>query len=357
MASMLRVPSTHLSNSLEGPVLPRLPTGGHQGFIRSGVPVLKTSIRSDTMSYAPFPSSHSKDTHHATEPQSNSSMTWPMPSKATPPSQPANPGQTQAKTTGKRKLSDYYRTPIRRQQCRANQARYRNRQREYQQQLEDSVGQLRQEVDNFKLKYRDLSSRERSSQSPWSVVAEVFRLLESSFRSPWRVVNAQEMKNHKETRQILAVLERAFTHDAAMGHLQGVDSVIEQLRRYSQYFANPYLQLLRVESAAPGVMAARAKLSVTVSESSLQHVFVSDDDSKRDQLREQLLGQRLEIDCTMNFLFDEESCRVVRLEVTFDLVVALRRVLSSLGDVLAVLEHALITSESIIGPSEAVQAA
>ncbi|ETP23623.1 hypothetical protein, variant [Phytophthora nicotianae CJ01A1] len=161
----------------------------------------------------------------------------------------------------------------RREQCRANQARYRDKQRNAQLQLERSVEQLHKELETLKRRYRDLASRERSNQSPWSVVAEVFRLLETSFRSPWRMSSTQEMKNHSETRQILAILERSFAHDAAMGELQGVDTLMEQLLLFSQFFGKPHLKLQRIESVAFGVMAARAKLSLTVTEFTLRHAF------------------------------------------------------------------------------------
>ncbi|KAL3657510.1 hypothetical protein V7S43_017648 [Phytophthora oleae] len=251
----------------------------------------------------------------------------------------------------KRQVSDYYRTPGRRQRIRATQALYRKKKRECQTQLELEVEKLHQVVGDLKRKYRDLSSHERSNQSPWSIVAEVFHLIEISFRSPWRTVNAEEMKAHKETRQILAVLEQSFAHDAAMGSLRGVSLLIEQLRRFSQYFTDPFLQLIQVESvvSATGVLTARAKLSVTVSELSLKHIFVEDGYEWREILCKHLLGQRLEFNCTMTFLFDEESCRVVRLENKIDLVPGLLQALRNLKHVSTVLESARFTSECIVG--------
>ncbi|KAH7482298.1 bZIP transcription factor 1 [Phytophthora ramorum] len=133
----------------------------------------------------------------------------------------------------------------RREQCRANQARYRDKQRNAQLQLEKSVELLHAELDTLKRRYRDLSSWERSNQSPWSIVAEVFRLLESSFRFPWRTANAQEMSHLQNTRQILAVLERSFAHDAAMGKLSGANALMKQVRCCSQYFGDPILTALK----------------------------------------------------------------------------------------------------------------
>ncbi|KAG2785732.1 hypothetical protein PC129_g13407 [Phytophthora cactorum] len=237
----------------------------------------------------------------------------------------------------------------RREQCRANQARYRDKQKNAQLQLEQRVEQLHKELDTLKRRYRDLNSRERSNQSPWSTVVEVFRLLETSFRSPWRVASTQEMKNHAEMRQILAILERSFAHDAAMGELRGVEALIEQLLLFSQYSGTPLLKLQRIESVAPGVMAARAKLSMTVTELTLRHAFphlekpASDDrGGGRGLLYQRLLGQRVECNCSLTFLFDEDSDRVVRLETSIDLTTALLELFCSLKDVAKVLEHARI---------------
>uniref|UniRef100_M4C5H2 BZIP domain-containing protein n=1 Tax=Hyaloperonospora arabidopsidis (strain Emoy2) TaxID=559515 RepID=M4C5H2_HYAAE len=51
----------------------------------------------------------------------------------------------------------------RREQCRANQARYRDKQRHAQLMLEKSVGQLKDELVTLKREFRDMSSRKRSN--------------------------------------------------------------------------------------------------------------------------------------------------------------------------------------------------
>ncbi|KAL4160794.1 hypothetical protein PRNP1_001356 [Phytophthora ramorum] len=219
-------------------------------------------------------------------------------------------------------MTNYYSTNERRQQCRTNQARYRAKQRNAHIQLEKSVKQLHQEVDGLKRRYRDLSSRERSNQSPWSIVAEVFRLLENSFRFPWRTANAQEMSHHQNTRQILAVLERSFEHDAAMGEVSGTNALMRQLRCYSLYFGDPILKLQRIESVAPSVMTARAKLSMTITEFTLRHAFPHlekpicgrNGEDGRGLLYERMLGKRLDFNFSLNFLFDEDSDRVISPE-------------------------------------------
>ncbi|KAE8965899.1 hypothetical protein PR003_g31264 [Phytophthora rubi] len=248
---------------------------------------------------------------------------------------------------------------IRREQCRNSQTRYRNRQRIRQSQLEDKVQQLQEELHGLRLKRQRLRLSEKTDVSPWAVVSEVFRLLEISFRSPWHMTSVEEMMKHAETRQSLRVLQKSFTHGVSMGSVSGTNALLEQLHRYALYFSDPQIQLKRVESVAPGVLKASSRLNVTVSEFTLRCVFphlentnTSDADAAADEyraLREKLLGQRLSCSCEMTLLLDAESGRVVRLETSINLVESLFRVLGSAGDVVGVLQQALMTPGSVVG--------
>ncbi|KAF1773676.1 hypothetical protein GQ600_132 [Phytophthora cactorum] len=79
-------------------------------------------------------------------------------------------------------------------------------------------------------------------------------------------------------RKNLAFLQKTFTSDVAMGKLSGIDELINQWRRYSQYFGDARLHLQRLESMAPGVMKATARLHVTIQNSSCalrSHIYQS----------------------------------------------------------------------------------
>ncbi|KAL4109851.1 hypothetical protein PRIC1_001546 [Phytophthora ramorum] len=248
---------------------------------------------------------------------------------------------------------------IRREQCRANQARYRNRQRSHQRRLQQVVQQLHEEVQGVKLKRERLRYGEKSNRSPWTIVSEVFQLLQTSFRSPWYM---NELKRHAGTRQSLRVLQKSFTHDVAMGELSGVKALLEQLRRCSLYFGDPQLHLQHVEEVVPGVLTASARLGVTVSEFTLQCVFPhlneakegetedeDEDEEGRRLLREKLLGQRLDCSCKITFLTDEDTGRVVRLETSVDWMGALCRLLHDASVVASVLSQALLSADGAVG--------
>ncbi|KAF4031026.1 hypothetical protein GN244_ATG17120 [Phytophthora infestans] len=361
IASRLDEPSIRFSDSLIGRVLPRQARVGHQhGGI---IPTRQTPNKNEAPNRpwcAPQAIGHKQHNAKATPgvllPLVASTDVVPRQASKTPSSDTT-------KVTGKRKVFSYYSTAFRRQQSRKSQARYRDRQRNAQMQLVENVKQLQQEVNELQRECGNQSSRTKSNRSPWCVVAEVFSLFETSFQSPRRSTSTQEIKAQPETRHLLATLEKSFAHDAAMGDLVGVEVLLEQLQYFSQNFGAPNLQLLKIEPLAPSVMTANATLSITMTKLALRHIFphltkqhcrcpVSRD--QHGSLYKHLLSARLDFGVTVNFLFDEESRRVVRLECKTDLATGLLKSLGNLTDVSSVLKHARITSECVIKGDHAV---
>ncbi|KAL4145850.1 hypothetical protein PRNP1_011726 [Phytophthora ramorum] len=158
---------------------------------------------------------------------------------------------------------------MRREQCRANQTRYRNKQLNRKRQLHQQNQRLEEEIQGLKLKRRSIKFERKSNQSPWTIVGEVFRLLEDGFRSPWRLASVEEMMKYADTRQSLELLQKSFLHDVAMGELRDINALMDQWRRYSLYFEDTHLELTRVEAVTAGVVSAIAVLSVTVTEFTL----------------------------------------------------------------------------------------
>eukprot|EP00644_Phytophthora_capsici_P016516 jgi/Phyca11/123835/e_gw1.52.195.1 len=229
---------------------------------------------------------------------------------------------------------------IRREQCRTNQARYRNKQRNLQLQLETSVEHLRNELTLLKRQRQKIVFAEKTDQSPWTIVTEVFRVLENSFKAPWNLEHEEDMHNDIEAKKNLAFLHRTFTSDVAVGEVRGIDSVIEQWRRTSQYFGEAQLQLHRVELVAPGAITTTARLRFVVTELTLRYMFPHlrdvEPQSKYDiqsSLREKLLGHRVDCAISVDFLFESENGRVARVEPQIDLLPVLTQILRNMSDV------------------------
>ncbi|RLN93639.1 hypothetical protein BBJ28_00018087 [Nothophytophthora sp. Chile5] len=288
---------------------------------------------------------------------------------STPPSKSTQPSIGQSKsfaaspTVKPKRKRIRIKTQRRREQCRANQARYRMKQTGYEKELEAEVFRLRAEIPLLEMQRTRL--RSGGQQSVWTVVVEYFHQFRNGIQMP-----LQNPKNHSglvewlqgsEAQHQLVFLRSTMASNVALGELCGVDVLMEQWRRYSMYFADLHFQLERMEKTSEDLMTASASLIVTVTESTLQHVFPSLVERERVgsgegaegvSLGAKLLGQRLIIPCTVRFDWDDVSSRVVRLETTMNFLSPLCQALGSLTDATFVLEHALITREHAIGKME-----
>ncbi|KAG6966344.1 hypothetical protein JG687_00004894 [Phytophthora cactorum] len=247
-----------------------------------------------------------------------------------------------------RKKSNSYKTPAKQlERCRINQQRYRERK----QAIRSTIIQIEREIDSLE---RDIRLR-REIRSPCRVVADTLKVLERSFASPWCSVNVRDRTFDDNLKRTLAALETSFVLNVTMGDLCGVDELMGQLQKYSQYFSNPRVHLKRVEEITAGVVTASAKLSLIVSEFTLRSISPHlQKVSKRKydprlSAGNRLVGQALNCNCSMSLYFDDESGRVTRLEIGIDWVSALYQVLGKTKDVSKVLRDAFIVPDCTIG--------
>ncbi|KAG7398640.1 hypothetical protein PHYBOEH_010689 [Phytophthora boehmeriae] len=249
-------------------------------------------------------------------------------------------------------------TERRREQCRNNQARYRNRQRGMVNDLEESVRALRQEIEKLNVQHHTLCYGSQTKQTVWSVAVEYFRLFQYGI-----LVSMQkddEWGNPpKEFRDQEYFLRSVMAENVAIGELSGVDAVIKQWRRYSTYFGGLHLQLERLEKQPAEVMSASCTLSLTVTESTIRYVFphllcskAANDEgpqSTYSSIGSRVLGKQLGCQYSLRFQWDAAGGRISRMEAKLDLVTPLLRVLGNLEDVNYVLEKAIITPECLLG--------
>ncbi|KAJ8538960.1 hypothetical protein ON010_g12910 [Phytophthora cinnamomi] len=252
-------------------------------------------------------------------------------------------------------------TERRRQQCRNNQARYRDRQRGFVRELEEGVQQLQVEIQRLTVRRHTLCYGAQTKSNVWNVVVEYFRLLRYGFLMPFRGMETSvDSSSESELRDQEYFLRATMADNVAIGELTGVEALIEQWKRYSSYFGSLHLQLKRMEEQPLGAMVATATLSLTITEATLRCVFphllatgvphaYNEGIDRNSSLYYRLLTQRLECPCTVRFMWDDTTGRVTRLDSTMDLLSPLLRVLSSLEDVSYVLGEALITPSHLIG--------
>ncbi|KAG3158123.1 hypothetical protein PI124_g8861 [Phytophthora idaei] len=248
-----------------------------------------------------------------------------------------------------------YKRTRRLEQCRLSQRRYREKKRAFNMIIAQNIEHLREEIETCKRRRQEIAFGKKNNRSSWCIAADIFHVLERSFASPWCSVNVRDRTFDDNLRRTLAALETSFALDVTMGDLCGVDELMGQLQKYSQYFSNPRVHLKRVEEITAGVVTASAKLSLIVSEFTLRSIFphlqkVSK--SKYDprlSAGNRLVGQALNCNCSMSLYFDDESGRVTRLEISIDWVSALYQVLGKTEDVSKVLRDAFIAPDCTIG--------
>ncbi|OWZ23493.1 hypothetical protein PHMEG_0001623 [Phytophthora megakarya] len=236
-------------------------------------------------------------------------------------------------------------TERRREQCRANQARYRRKQLNHAKTLEETVQKLRADIPVLELQRNRLLYG--GQQNVWNVVVEYFHVFRFGVpvtlpvESEDGTICPSERLENAETKHQLAFLRSSMTENVILGERSGVEALMEQWRMYSSSFQSLYFQLERVERTNDKFVSVTATLNVTVSEMTFQYVFPhllddgerdnageyeDDADSTRAYLRSKLLGQT-----TVNFM------------------TPLMKELGNLSDVALVLENALITRDGAVG--------
>lgn len=247
-------------------------------------------------------------------------------------------------------------TERRREQCRANQARYRNKQRDHAVVLAERVEQLRAEVQLLEQQSREHLG---GSEAVMWVVTEYFRLFRHGLAAE---ASSSAGRTPTSRQQQLAFLESSMAPELRLGwDVCGVGALVEQWRRYSQYHDDPVLELLgarqvenvALNSSVGSMVHATASLSVTFTRETIVHVFPhlsSGTTAAATRIAKTLVGARVTYPWSVVFEFDEH-CAVQRLTSSADFVAPLMSVLRSAEDVSVVLEGALVQHAWHLGDS------
>lgn len=298
--------------------------------------VVTDVVADTTVALSPVQSSSSLSTVDSSAPESYSTAGRAIETAISPAT------ATEEKLPKKKRIR--IKTDRRREQCRANQARYRNKQRGEAAVLEERVEQLRAEVSNLErqrqLQYRGADA----SELPMQIVMEYFRL----FRHGLSFEETDEAAARPSGSQQVAFLQSAMATDLHYGDFRGVDVLIEQWRRYSRLHGDLAFELESAFSVEKNAVAshrasytihATASLMLTITQATIQHVFPHVEPLA--QLKARLLGKRVRYPCSLVFEFDE-SDKVQVLVCSMDYVVSLQQVLGNVYEVAALLANARI---------------
>lgn len=299
----------------------------------------------------------------------------------------AESGKTSPMTREKRK---HLNAAKRRDQCRTNQARYRTKLRDQELELEDQVAALKQQVQALEQRAEQLRTKSSTSnsssriepisegpsdavlialeerRSPMEIVTEYFRQfkyglgLESD-----RYMLRDELPQYPlHLRRQIAFLYAVVHPDLRLGGLVGVDALVDQWRKYSRYFDDLQLDLIKAmvveDEDAPRlsqdqhdqlhcqkeIIQATATLTVIFSDETIRGVFPHLERNER--LKETLMDKRVSLDFVHTFGFsgvnDGEAPKVQYLNCFVDFVKAMLTLFDDVNDVATVLQQARIVS-------------
>ncbi|KAK1948581.1 hypothetical protein P3T76_000870 [Phytophthora citrophthora] len=237
-------------------------------------------------------------------------------------------------------------TAYRRQRNRMHQARHKMKQRKKVEDLESSIQQLREEVQELKLQREVITTGVMSGTTVWNVAAEYFRVFRYGVGASPRMALPSPFQ--VET-------QRSFLHSTMASNVMsetgfGVDALIDNWSFVTTFHPDIDVQLVSLENDADGFMVGRTLGRLTITENTLRNAFpqlLSDGmDTERVQLAARLLGQQVVMRGCVQFEWDSEMGRVARVQHKADLLTPLLDLLGSLEAVSCVFDNALVTPES-----------
>jgi hypothetical protein len=233
----------------------------------------------------------------------------------------------------------------RRERCRVNQARYRNRQRQLVDTLKQSIEQLKEEIEDLDNKRQRLARCTPTGQNVWVVAAEYFRVFRHGFMAPLCIPESTTGKRGQSEPSLqLDFLHQVMVSNPNDGVVCGAEALLDNWRLLSLYHNDVQLQLKRLEAVTPDSLVATATLSFTITDDTLQHVYPHlIDGHDLLPLAARLLDQRVALSGSVRFDWDKATGRVMRLESSFDLLTPMLKLLASLEDVMLVFDQACIT--------------
>lgn len=238
-----------------------------------------------------------------------------------------------------------------REQCRTNQARYRQKQREYVAKLESTVTQLRDEIPMLEVQRRRL--RYDSKQRVWDVVVEYFQLFRHGVCDSSEQGSAipSDVLRTSEAQQQLMFLRSTMAPDVEFCNVSGVEVLMEHWCRMSEYHENLKFELEHMEKVSESIVTAKAMLTVTITKTTLECVFphlMGSENVEDLSLAVKILGHTLVYPCSVLFVWDEATSLVVRLETDIDMATPLLGLLGNLKDVSRVVQGATMVPSNFI---------
>ncbi|KAG6623255.1 uncharacterized protein IUM83_06263 [Phytophthora cinnamomi] len=183
---------------------------------------------------------------------------------------------------------------LRRERNRMHQARHKMKQRQKMLDLESSIQQLREDIQELKLQREVLSVGVMTNTTIWNVAAEYFRLFRYGVQVPESASQHSTMvlrpKAEAQRHFLLATTASSVVSESGYG----TDALMENWSFVSRYHPDIDIQLTCLENNAEGFMVGRTLGRLTITENTLRNAFphlVDAEEEERIHLADKLLCQ------------------------------------------------------------------
>ncbi|POM63464.1 BZIP transcription factor [Phytophthora palmivora] len=263
--------------------------------------------------------------------------------------------------TGGRKMKV---SAARRERCRINQARYRKRQRQHEEELDNAIRKVQDQIDDLESQRQNILRCAPTNESVWVVATEYFRLFRYGYMTPMMApepstttTTDKRERNTKQSHVQLEYLRATMAPDVTDGNVCGVEALLENWKGFSLCHDDVHFQLKRLEQINEDCLLAVTATRVTITENTLRQVYPHLVDANGvgcSPLAMKLLNQRLVIPGSVRFDWDSTCGRVMRVESNMDVMAPMLELLGSLENVASVFEKATMSLEGRITRKETI---
>uniref|UniRef100_K3WNT6 BZIP domain-containing protein n=1 Tax=Globisporangium ultimum (strain ATCC 200006 / CBS 805.95 / DAOM BR144) TaxID=431595 RepID=K3WNT6_GLOUD len=231
---------------------------------------------------------------------------------------------------------------------------YRNKRKRYGDELMSSVAAVREEI--VRLHAMKAICNDLSISTHMSLPGSFGRIVREFFVQFRHGVQLSPARRNMalpdveiSTCQQELYMNATMARDVDFGEFQGIDTIMDQWQRYSQYHSLLVFEMLDMHITGPKsapIVSANGRLRARYSRKTIENVFPHV--VGNEPLIQRLIGKEIVYPCSNQFFFSEDG-RIQRYNTEADFVFAMVQALGSTEDAALLLGQALIQKQHMIG--------
>ncbi|GMF45519.1 unnamed protein product [Phytophthora fragariaefolia] len=241
-------------------------------------------------------------------------------------------------------------SPLRRERCRINQARYRLRQRQHTEYLANGIQQLKKEIDDLAIQQQKIINRSPTNNTVWGVASEYFCLFQRGYVPPSAVPGSSSLAAPRQSSTQLEFLKSVMALDVTDGMLCGTEQLLRNWRLFSLHLNEVRVDVRCMELDDAGSLTVTTVTSAVITKDTIRHLFPhlvrgEGEGESWSPLAAKLMNRRLVACGSVRFDWNDATGRVSRLESKVGLLMAVFELLGSLEDAAQVFVGWRVTTE------------